>query len=205
LEFKKAGDCKKQRGEVEVNESSIDCKGMKLSVWFVNWMNSNPVHVVLTFQTLITTVDRVVKSAQKTFVGYAAIIIPTVVKIYNKFMGGTNSFCQKLYYYKTRVHSKGWLVRVFTDFLKASVVNGHILYRDSKGLVRGEKGYTLLLFYEMLIDQLATSQVKKGGWPSTSAKDCQKEDENKALGFVGRHKVFLETRNREKVGGKNGL
>ena len=100
------------------------------------------------------------------------------------------------------MRSKRWPVRVFTHFLEASVVNAHILYRDSKGLVRGEKGYTLLSFYEMLIDQLATSQLTKGGWPRASAKDCRKEDENKALRFVGRHKIFLEKRTREKVGKK---
>jgi len=168
-------------------------------VWFVSWMDNKPFRIVSMFQTFLSTVDRVVKSAKKTFAGYIAIIIPTVVKIYNKFMGGTDSFDQKLYYYKTRLRSKCWPIRIFTHFLEASVVNGHISYRDSKSLVKGEKGYILLSFFEMLIDQLAISQKKVVGRVHLS-KTVRERVQNKSLSLVGRQKIFLAKRTREKVG-----
>ena len=157
-------------------------------------------HMLSTFATFISTVDRVVRSATKHFLGYASIPIPTIINIYNKFMGGTDSFDQRLFYYKTRVRSKRWPVRIFTHFLEAAVINAYILHRDSKRLERSQQGYTLLSFYELLIDQLATSSLKKGGWPGASIRECRKTDETKAKRFVGRHKIYYEKRIRVKSG-----
>jgi hypothetical protein len=157
-------------------------------------MDNKPVHMLSTFATFITSVERIVKSTKRAFLGYASIIIPNVVKIYNKFMGGTDSFDQRLVYYKTRVRSKRWPVIIFTHFLEAAVVDSYILHRDSKKLVRGNQGYNLLSFYEMLIDQLATPCLRKGGRPGISIKESRQEDEDKAKRYIGRHKIYFERR-----------
>jgi hypothetical protein len=69
----------------------------------------------------------------------------------------------------------------------AAVVNAHILYKlgggeamKIGGLKRGDKGFTLLDFMGMLVDQLCTSGVVV--WKSTKATKRLKSKR-----FIGRH------------------
>ena len=79
-------------------------------------------------------------------------------------MGGTDRFDQQLSYYKSTIKTKRWQPRIFTHFISAAVVNAHILYRTSNKLQREDKGYSLLSFIDILIDELAKArrEEKKG-------------------------------------------
>ena len=50
-----------------------------------------------TFATFLDFVDRVSKVAKR-YVGRIQLVIPTVIKIYNKLMGGTDGMDQQLTY-----------------------------------------------------------------------------------------------------------
>jgi hypothetical protein len=55
---------------------------------------------------------------------------PNLIRWYNGAMGGTDSFDQRLSYYRTGVRSKKWHNRVIFHFLLCSVINSHILYKN---------------------------------------------------------------------------
>ena len=103
------------------------------------------------------------------YVGRQMIKIPTLAMIYNKCMGGTDMFDQMCSYYRTTIKTKRWQIRIFTHFLMAAAVNAHILFKlgggeeiKDGGLVRGDKGFDLLSFIGMLVDQLCTKLPDKG-------------------------------------------
>ena len=52
-------------------------------------MDNKPVHMLATFDTFLDFVKRVAKNA-KSFAGHIQLVISTIIKIYNKVMGGTD-------------------------------------------------------------------------------------------------------------------
>jgi hypothetical protein len=97
------------------------------------------------------------------YVGKQLIKIPTLALIYNKCMGGTDTFDQMCSYYRTTIKTKRWQTRIFTHFLMAAAVNSHILFKlgggeemKDGGLKRDDRGFELLDFIGMLVDQLCT-------------------------------------------------
>jgi len=185
--FTKTGAGKKERGVMSCSKAQVMLDGASYWIYFTSWMDNKPVHFISTFFTKFSQVSRVVKDAGR-YVGKAFINIPTIAMLYNKCMGGTDAFDQFMSYYRTTITAKRWQVRVFTHFLMAAVVNAHILYKlgggeEMKigGLNRGDKGFTLLDFMGMLVDQLCTPGVVGG-----KSKKAKKQAEIEAR-FIGRH------------------
>jgi hypothetical protein len=124
-------------------------------------MDNKPVHFISTICSKISEVLRVVKEGGL-YVGKRLIPIPTITMLYNRsIMGDTDQFDQLLSYYRTRVVTKRWQTRIFTHFLLVAVVNASILYRLDKKLTRGQPGYDLLSFLNLLIDELATTTEER--------------------------------------------
>ena len=59
----------------------------------------------------------------------ARFLRPTVIKWYNRGVGGTNLFNQRLSYYSPNVRTKRWPHRNYFHFLNCSVVHAFILYK----------------------------------------------------------------------------
>jgi hypothetical protein len=143
--------------EVQHQDFSInDANGTetKHTLYFVSWMDNKPVHMLSTFATFLDFVDRVSKVAKR-YVGRIQLVIPTVIKIYNKPMGGTDSMDQQLTYYKPRIKSRRWPVRVFLHFLQVSAYNSFVLHRQDKA-----PKMKFLQYIETLLSQMATPCIK---------------------------------------------
>lgn len=177
--FSKTGANKKNRGEASCEKAEVKVGDSKYWVYFLSWMDNKPVHFISTFMSKMSVVERVVKVGKK-YMGKAMIQIPTLAMIYNQCMGGTDQFDQLLSYYKTTVRTKRWQTRIFTHFLTCAVVNASILYRLYHKLDRTDKGYNLLDFIEMLVDQLATPRV-----------DQKVAEEGYDMRYVGVHTPVL--------------
>jgi hypothetical protein len=163
----------------------VDVEGTKHWLYFYSWMDNKPVHFISTFFSKFSEVSRVVKE-NMCYIGHQMIKIPTLAIIYNSCMGGTDSFDQLISYYKTTVKTKRWQTRVFTHFLMCAVVNAHILYKllvgggeemKEGGLRRGDKGFALLDFIGILVDQLVTPMD-----PIPTNKKKASVDRNRFLG-----------------------
>ena len=85
--------------------------------------------------------------------------MPTNIKVYNQAMGGTDKFDQLGSYYDDRTRRNKWQKRIYSHFLRASVVNAMILYNSfmDNDQSRGTKSsgkykpLTLLQFTEAAI------------------------------------------------------
>ena len=140
-----------------------------------------------TFATFLDFVDRVSKVAKR-YVGRIQLVIPTVIKIYNKLMGGTDGMDQQLTYYKPRVKSRRWPVRVFLQFLQVSAYNSFVLYRQDKA-----PKMKFLQYIEMLLSQMAVPCIKRAGRkvsPEKAAKIARDESR-----YTGIHEPFQYRRN----------
>ena len=95
--------------------------------------------------------------------------------------------------------TKRWQTRIFTHFLTCTVVNvsvfdipSTILYRLYHKPDRKDKGYNLLDFIDMLVDQLATSRA-----------DQKVAEEGYDMRYVGVHTPVLCKRETVVVDDKN--
>ena len=162
--FTRTGANAKKRGECQCSKTTVKVRGQDHSMYFVSWMDNKPVHFLSTIPTRASVVFRAIKEGN-VYKGHNLIGIPTLAQTYNGTMGGTDRFDQQLAYYESTIKTKRWQPRIFTHFISAAVVNAHILYRTSNNLQRGHRGYSLLSFIDMLVDDLAKAHraEKKGG------------------------------------------
>lgn len=161
--FARTGTNAKRRGECQCSKTTVKVSGEDRSMYFVSWMDNKPVHFLSTIPTRASVVFRAIKEGNA-YRGHNLIGIPTLALTYNGTMNGTDRFDQQLSYYESTIKTLRWQPRIFTHFVSAAAVNAHILYKTSKNLRRGDKGYSLLKFLDMLIDDLAKAhrEEKKG-------------------------------------------
>lgn len=121
-----------------------------IPAYFTAWQDNKPVHLLSSFPTNRSTVRRRVEV--NGIWTNVLIAIPSIIKIHNWFMGGTDSLDQRLSYYRSNIKTKSWVPKLLIHFLNISVVNSYILYKQ---YFNKPKKYSLLMFTRELIDNLA--------------------------------------------------
>ena len=81
----------------------------------------------------------------RVFTRKSPIPIPSMVKGYNRSMGGADLHDQLVQLYRTMIKTLAWQTRIFTQILHSSVVNAHVLYTSYYNLEKNDDGYTLLI------------------------------------------------------------
>ena len=76
---------------------------------------------------------------------------PTIVNLYNKGMGGTDSGDQRVFYYRPRLKTRTWPQRIFAHFLNVAVTNAFIF---TKHTGQCKCPPTHLAFRELLVNEL---------------------------------------------------
>jgi hypothetical protein len=145
--FPKTGQNRKERGTIKCYKNVHDGH----STYLTCWMDNKPVHMLSTFPPTKSQVDRNSKDANGR---YKALIIdfPTVIRIYNGSMGGTDLKDQIMSYFKSRHKTLNWQNVIFDCFLLVSATNAHVLHRDNS---KPRNKQTQLEFMINLIEQWA--------------------------------------------------
>jgi hypothetical protein len=151
-QFPKTGRGKKARGEMK--QVSTEIGGA--TFYYTAWMDKKPVHILSTFAASSDSVQRSSRTAGGAFVRIE-VDRPGVVRKYNYGMGGTDKIDQLISYYRIDLRTTKWMRKFFFHFLNMVTVNCHLLYKESRGLSRGDDLYALLPFTEALITELGFS------------------------------------------------
>lgn len=106
-------------------------------------MDKRPVNIISSFPTEQDNVKRNFKDKKSGMYSQLDNPRPTSVGTYNKGMGGTDQCDQKISYYRIRMRSKKWKRKFYTHFINVAIVNCHILYKESRKLVRTDPLFTL--------------------------------------------------------------
>ena len=104
--------------------------------------------------------DRVHKENGR-FTRRAPIAAPSMVKSYNKSMGGADLRDILAQLRRTMVKTLAGQPRIFTQALHSSVVNAHVLYMSYYNLEKGDDGYTFLSFLTLLVKDMCRVDSKK--------------------------------------------
>jgi hypothetical protein len=127
-------------------------------------MDNKPVHMFSSIPSMLTTVMRrisVIVNGVETWVEQD-ITQPTVVRIYNKGMGGTDQDDQKLSNYRPKVKTVSWAPKIFCHVLNSSLVNAFILRKEKFNLNQpGTPRYRHLDFLNNLIEQWTNPWLNK--------------------------------------------
>ena len=148
--FSKTGANKQPRGTLrQVGSHREDGS----TYYFVSWMDNKPVHMLSTIPTLQTTCMRRVKVDVNGIEVWQVQEFwqPTLVRLYNKTMGGTDADDQMLSYYRPRVKTVSYVPRLFTHLMQTSLVNAYILWIAKKNLNKNQNRY--LDFLNAVIEQ----------------------------------------------------
>ena len=117
---------------------------------------------------------------------------PTIIKTYNTTMGGTDSFDQRLSYYRPSIKTRRYPPRVFVHFLNACVVNAFIIHKQYH---KTDKTFQLRHFIEKLAFDLVPqidNSASPGVPPVFKRRKTQWEQDRIRLNRKEMHAPFIE-------------
>jgi hypothetical protein len=128
------------RGTMRCHELTSHLLPPNWKLFVTAWVDNKPVHVLHTWPTFQDVCERNCKQVGGQLYSKKLVPRPTVCKIYNKTMGGTDLADLFLAAYATNHRAKRWQPRILFHCIQLAVVNAHILYCDKKGLQRAASG-----------------------------------------------------------------
>uniref|UniRef100_A0A3B3SQ04 PiggyBac transposable element-derived protein domain-containing protein n=1 Tax=Paramormyrops kingsleyae TaxID=1676925 RepID=A0A3B3SQ04_9TELE len=146
---------KKGRGTFEEQQAVVD----GVEVRAVKWFDNRGVIVASTFASAqpVSFIERWDRKERMK----VSVKCPSIITLYNKFMGGVDALDALIAYYRIHIRSKKYYHRFFFHFVDMVVVNGWLLYRrdcDSMNVPR--KKQKDLLAFRLSIAQALCMQGK---------------------------------------------
>ena len=186
--FQKVGRGKMKRGA---------CKQMVITengknAYFVAWQDNKPVHILSTLNSGLHECQRRIQNETTRRWERITYPQPSIIKTYNTAMGGTDSFDQRLSYFRPALKTRRYLERVFTNFLSASVVNAFIIHRQYHNT---SNTFQLKHFIEKLIFDLVPQVdlfAPRGIAPIFRRRLAQWEQDRTRLNTNEIHAPFIE-------------
>ncbi|XP_051948067.1 piggyBac transposable element-derived protein 2-like [Xyrauchen texanus] len=149
---------KKGRGTFEEQQAVVD-RVDRVEVRAVKWFDNRGVIVASTFASAqpVSFIERWDRKQRRK----VSVECPSIITLYNKFMGGVDALDALIAYYRIHIRSKKYYHRFFFHFVDMVVVNGWLLYRrncDSMNVPR--KKQKDLLAFKLSIAQALCMQGK---------------------------------------------
>ena len=175
--FPLTGRAKRLRGTIACKRAEFEGKNF----FFTSWQDNKPVHMLSTFSPSISTCRRNTKEPGPNGI-FVPLDIPrpTVIPVYNKAMGGTDKFDQFGSYYDDRKRSIKWHRRIFIHFIRAAVINAHILHNSSTKKTKDH--LTLLKAIQSII--ISWGGLEDKGHNNLDAIDEDQEDDEEDRTFL---------------------
>lgn len=137
---------------------SMDYKVSEEGIIVVKWFDNKEVTVGSNHYSVNPTSK--VRRWDKSMKVYLSIIIPFLILVYNKGMGGVDHCDQLLSFYRIKTKSRKWYRRVLYHFLDLCLVNAFILYKQMKQMPLYEFKLdvaTSLMYGEVLSNPMSIS------------------------------------------------
>ena len=92
----------------------------------IKWFDNRGVSLLSTYESVnpVAYISRFDRKAKEHF----NVPCPSIVSIYNKFMGGVDLLDSLLSLYRIHIRSKKWYHKFFLHFLDATVVQSWLMY-----------------------------------------------------------------------------
>ncbi len=122
LFYSKTGPGKGTRGDMK-------CHKISDGLYVTSWWDKKSVNMIHTFSNYRESIVR--NERNKNTGAHDKIVLhrPCIIGMYNRGMGGTDSFDQHLSYYRTSVKTKRWPHTVYFHFMLCCVTNAWILHK----------------------------------------------------------------------------
>lgn len=121
-----------------------------IDIYFVCWVDIKPIHLLSTFSSFLTMVNRKTKDKHGRFI-VAAIEKPTGILVYNDAMGGTDLNDGQLQRIRPNIRSKKLPQKIIFNESISSTNNSHILWKYHIG---APKRFTLVQYTKDLVLEL---------------------------------------------------
>ena len=141
------------RGTMKCHELASSLLPPNWKLFVTAWVDNKPVHVLHTWPTRQDLCERNCKQVSVQEHRKKQIPRPTVCKVCNKPMGGTDLADFFLSAHSTSHREKRWQPRILFHCIQLAVVNAHVLYCNKKQMEAGS--FRLLDFIIMLLNEIA--------------------------------------------------
>lgn len=141
----------------------------------VQWQDSQKVLLVSTAvgKEPVAHVERWAKKESK----YIKVSCPSIVQMYNRFMGGVDVCDQQLEAYRTWFKTRKWTLKTILHFFDLAIVNSWFEYRiDCQSNAVEAKHIMDLLKFRLAISEALTSTPKRKRLPDDSDDEKDKRE-----------------------------
>ena len=149
-----------ERGEMKSFVGTVSVSGVqwRKKIYMTGWRDDKPVLMLHTMPTDKALVSRARKVNKKKREAHTRVNVfrPTIIGLYNKSMGGTDSIDQRNSYYENLKRGQKWVARIFKHFFQTAMTNAYILYKLREN-VADSSNLTLLDFIINVVHQLSGS------------------------------------------------
>eukprot|EP00066_Takifugu_rubripes_P019441 XP_011608707.1 PREDICTED: piggyBac transposable element-derived protein 3-like [Takifugu rubripes] len=126
----------KDRGAFEEQQAVVDDVGIRV----VKWFDNRGVIVASTFAGAqpVSIIERWERKLKRN----VSVECPSIISLYNKFMGGVDALDALIAYHRIHIRSKKYYHRLFFHFVDMAIVNSWLLYRrdcESLGVPRRKR------------------------------------------------------------------
>lgn len=174
-------DMKREFERGSVLEKKHKKEGSDVELRAVKWLDNRGVVLVSTFESAEPIIS--VKRFDKKQLKEIDVPCPRIVTTYNKFMGGVDLLDGLVAYYRIRIRSRKYYMRLVYHFVDMAVVNEWLLYRrDCTNQQYQKKDILDLLDFRSEIFGVLCNQgtmVTKRGRPSADQEDAAFENKKK--------------------------
>lgn len=126
----KTGQGKKERGYFQQTAHDIPGENnVGKKSYFTAWQDRKPVHLLSTFAGMVGSCFRMLLDKAKRLWTKMEFVMPSLIRIYNLGMGGTDGFDQWLAMLRPNIKTKTWIPKVFLHILNICVVNSYIIWK----------------------------------------------------------------------------
>lgn len=158
--------CKKGRGSSVELETTVN----EQVVTAVSWLDNKVVNMCSTYVGVNPT--GTVQRFNRKKKCYEELTCPRAVLLYNRHMGGVDTLDSMLGYYRIKVRSKKWYMRVYFHMIDLIAVNSWLLWRRLN-----EDAYIPLLDFKLLIAEVLTQRDAPIYTPTTRGRPTGSQDE----------------------------
>ena len=147
----KKGVGKKERGHFQQTSHDIPNCNDGTKAYFTAWQDKKPVHLLSTFTGLVGSCFRMLVDKVTKQWGKKEFPMPSLIRIYNDGMGGTDGFDQYCAMLRPKIKMKTWIPKIFCHLLNVCLINSFIIWKS----VELPKNTSLPDFCHQLMHELA--------------------------------------------------
>ena len=143
------------------------------NIIIVRWFDNKPVNLISSY-VAVEPIDSVRRYDQREKT-YIDVPRPSIVKVYNTYMGGADKLDMMCAFYKGQIKSRRWYIYIWLHSVTVALVSSWLLYRRDQMIHSNSKTMKLRDFQQQVATSLRKIATKRRPSFTNFSRKCKRE------------------------------